>query len=348
MGDCASGYDLTSPIVIYKIRLMKKKSTSKILPAVLQGKQIAVIGYGSQGRAQALNLRDSGIVPFVGLRAKSKNREVAAAEGFKVFSPEKAISQSDIIAILIPDHKHKELFDNLSSTKLLGGKALIFAHGMSVAFGLVKPPSTCDLILVAPHGPGVRIRELYRQGKSFTSFWAVQQNHSCQAFKIAKGYAAAIGCPASNLFKSTFRNEAIGDIFGEQAVLCGGLTGLLEAGFEMLVKKGFSPETAYLECIYQLDLIIDLIKKYGPAGMFERISVTAAYGSLQSKKKLFDKVMSQKMAELYREIKDGDFVESLMKENRRGMKDFRKDLKILGKSLLQKTHESLVHKMKSN
>ena len=314
----------------------------------LKNRQIAIIGYGSQGRAQALNLRDSGIVPIIGLRTKSKSRRTAVSEGFKVFSPEKAISQSDIISTLIPDHKHKEFFKDFASSDILSGKALIFAHGMTVAFDLVRPPSDCDVILVAPHGPGVRIRELYQQGKTFTAFWAIEHNYSGNAIKIARAYAAAIGSPPSCLFKSSFRDEAIGDIFGEQAVLCGGLVGLMQTGFDTLVHGGFSPETAYLECIYQLDLIVDLVKKYGPAGMLEHISLTAAFGSLQSRKELFDKQMNDKMKKLYQGIQDGEFVASLVSNEIQGMKHFTKDLRSFKKSLLQKTHESLSRRLKSS
>ena len=326
---------------------MKSTIKNKSLIQYLKTKRIAIIGYGSQGRAQAKNLRDSGITPVIGLKPKSKSRRTASRDGFEISFPVRAISQSDIISILIPDHEHKEFFENLISPKFLHGKALIFAHSMSVAFGLIRPPADCDVILVAPHGPGVRIRELYQQGKPFTSFWAVEQNYSGDAEKIAAAYAAAIGSPPSSLYKSSFRDEAIGDIFGEQAVLCGGLVGLMQSGFDTLVKKGFSPEAAYLECIYQLDLIIDLVKKYGPAGMFERISVTAAFGSLQSRNKLYDKHMSQNFEKLYQEIENGKFVKSLMNDKFQGMKDFKNELKAFKKSPLQKTHDSIARRLKS-
>lgn len=327
---------------------MKKAPKADSLIKYLKNRQIAIIGYGSQGRAQALNLRDSGIVPIIGLRPKSKSRRIAVTEGFNISSPQKAISQSDIISILIPDHKQKEFFKFFASPDILQGKALIFAHGMTIAFGLVRPPSGCDIILVAPHGPGIRIRELYQQGKTFTSFWAVEHNYSGNATKIAKAYAAAIGSPPSCLFKSSFRDEAVGDIFGEQAVLCGGLVGLMQTGFDTLVCRGFTPETAYLECIYQLDLIVGLVKKYGAAGMLEKVSVTAAFGSLQSRKELFDKQMNNKMKKLYQRIENGEFVTSLMKDETQGMRQFTKDLRSFKKSLLQKTHESLTRRLKSS
>jgi ketol-acid reductoisomerase len=306
--------------------------------------KIAVIGYGSQGQAQAMNLRDTGLMPIIGLPPKSKSRSLASKERFEIYTPQKAIERCDSAVILAPDHKHRDLFESIPP-RLLAGKSLIFAHGLSIAFGLIKPPSTCDLILVAPHGPGVRIRELYKEGKPFTAFWGVEHNATGKANEIAIEYAAAIGCPRQGLFKTSFRDEAIGDIFGEQVVLCGGLTGLLETGFETLVKSGLSPENAYLECVYQLDLIIDLIKSHGPAGMFERISKTAAIGSLDAKDKLFDKSMRQKMKKLFGEIESGRFARSLMRESETGMKQYKRNLAKLKKSKLQKAQEKMGKRM---
>jgi ketol-acid reductoisomerase len=311
---------------------------------LLKKHRIAIIGFGSQGTAQALNLRDSGITPIIGLPPKSKSVSTAGKAGFEVVDSEQAVGRSDIISVLIPDHKHKELFDNINPDLIIG-KAFIFAHGLSVAFGLVKLPASSDLILVAPHGPGMRLRELYLAGRPFTAFWAVANDASGEARKIAKSYAAAIGCSPANLFKSSFRDEAVGDIFGEQAVLCGGLTGLLDSGFETLVHHGLSPESAYLECIYQLDLIVDLIKKYGPAGMFERISKTAAFGSLRSKDKLFGNNIRRKMDRLYGQINSGRFARALLAENKAGMKSLKNFLKTYDRSLLQKTHDKLTRRL---
>jgi ketol-acid reductoisomerase len=306
----------------------------------LKKRRIAILGFGSQGRAQSLNLRDSGLSPIIGLLPKSKSIAAARKAGFKVFRTPRAILKADIISVLIPDHRHKELFDSIDPADL-DGRAFIFAHGLSVAFGLVKLPPSCDVILVAPHGPGVRLRELYLADRPFTCFRAVANDASGQAGKIARAYAAAIGCPPSNLFGSSFRDEAIGDIFGEQAVLCGGLTGLMEAGFETLVRHGLSPESAYLECIGQLDLLVDLIKKFGPAGMFERISKTAAFGSLRSKSILFDRGMKHKMESLYRQIESGGFARALVAENRKEMKNLESALKNYRGTLLQKTHDKI-------
>ena len=311
---------------------------------ILQGKEIAILGYGSQGSAQAHNLRDSGYESVIGLPAKSKSRVAARKEQFEVATPLQAIERGDILAFLLPDHLHRELFGSIP-IKLLRGKSLIFAHGLSVAFELIKPPSNCDLILVAPHGPGIRIRELYKAGRPFTAFWGVQQNATGDAVRIAREYARAIGCQTSGLFKTSFRDEAVGDIFGEQAVLCGGLTGLIECGFKTLVQRGLSAENAYLECVHQLDLIIDLIKRHGPSGMFERISKTAAIGSLAAKDKLFDSEMKKRMARIYDEIADGRFARTLMRESDNGLKDYKKKLAVVKNSGLQKAGEKLGKRM---
>jgi len=324
---------------------MAKTVISKSSARLLKSKRIAVLGFGSQGAAQAKNLRDSGFAPLIGLPSKSKSRRAAKKERFEIAMPLKAIESSDIIAVLIPDHKHKTLFDSIPPA-ILSGKTLIFAHGLSIHFGLVKPPHDCDTALVAPHGPGLRLREKYLAGEPFTAFVGVGNNASGKAVKIARAYAEAIGCPRKYQFESSFRDEAIGDIFGEQAVLCGGLVGLMESGFDTLVKKGFSEEAAYLECIYQIDLIVDLIKKFGPAGMFERISVTAAYGSQKEKKALFGRDFKKRLENLYREIKGGSFAAELERDSRNNMIEYKKLLSENRNSRLQKAHEELSRKLR--
>jgi len=324
---------------------MKKPGMTVISRKILSDKTIAVLGYGSQGSAQAKNLRDSGFTPVIGLPGKSRSRKSAKKDRFMICAPQKAIKKADIIAVLIPDHKHKTLFDSIPPAAL-SGKTLVFAHGLSIHFGMVKPPPECDTILVAPHGPGIRLREKYLAGEPFTAFVGVGNDASGKARKIAKAYAETIGCPPKYQFKSTFRDEAIGDIFGEQAVLCGGLVGLMESGFETLVKKGLSEEAAYLECIYQLDLIVDLIKKFGPAGMFERISVTAAYGSLGKKDSLFGTDFKKKLDELYKEIASGAFARGLEKDSKNNMLKYKKLLSESRDSKLQKAHEELADKLR--
>jgi ketol-acid reductoisomerase len=325
---------------------MKGNKNGKSALAYLTGKKPAILGYGSQGKAQALNLRDSGIRPVIGLPPGSKSIRRAVDDGFTVIAPYEAVIQSDVIVVLIADHLQKGFFDSMEKPEALFGKALIFAHGLSIAFGLVRPPSDCDIILVAPHGPGVRLREKYKKGEPFTAFIAVGNDWSGEAGDIAAAYAEAIGCPESARFPSTFEEEAVGDIFGEQAVLCGGLAGLMESGFKTLVENGHSAESAYLECIYQLDLIVDLVKKYGPAGMFERISKTAAFGSLRQKDSLFDSGFSKKLDDLYQEIKSGGFARSLAKESRSGLNEHYRLLREIRDSALQKTHDLLSERLK--
>jgi ketol-acid reductoisomerase len=312
--------------------------------SILRNKPLAILGYGSQGRAQALNLRDSGIKPVIGLPTRSRSRKIARRDKFAVTSPQNAIRNAQIISVLLPDHLDKSFFDQLPKS-LPSGKSFVFAHGLSIAFGLAKFPRSSDVILVAPHGPGERIRGLYLAKKPFTAFWAVENDASGKASQIARAYAAAIGCPPHGLFKTTFHDEAVGDIFGEQAVLCGGLVGLLETGFETLVSNGFSHRDAYLECIYQLDLIVDLLKKHGPAGMFARISKTAAFGSLRNQDRLFDGEMRRKMNALFEEIENGLFARALMRESASGMKTLKSDISREGRSKLQKAHDRLRKKL---
>jgi ketol-acid reductoisomerase len=306
---------------------------------------IGILGFGSQGSAQASNLRDSGFTPVIGLPSGSKSRKAANRDRFEITAPLKAIELADIIAVLIPDHKHKALFDSVSPS-VLTGKTLVFAHGLSIHFGLVKPPSDCDTVLVAPHGPGLRLREKYLAGEPFTAFVGIGNNASGKAAKTARAYAEAIGCPRKYQFESNFGDEAIGDIFGEQAVLCGGLVSLMESGFDTLVKKGLSEEAAYLECIYQIDLIVDLIKKFGPAGMFERISVTAAFGSLKEKNSLFDMDFKEKLENLYDEIQGGRFAAELERDSKNNMIRYKKLLTENRNSKLQNAHEELTRKLK--
>ncbi len=324
---------------------MKKQRITVTSRKILADKKIGVLGYGSQGSAQAKNLRDSGFTPVIGLPAESGSRKSAKKDRFEIFTPLKTIEKADIIAILIPDHKHKALFDSIAPS-VLSSKTLVFAHGLSIHFGLVKPPSDCDVILAAPHGPGLRLREKYLAGEPFTAFVGIGNKSSRKASEIARAYAEAIGCPRKLQFESTFRDETIGDIFGEQAVLCGGLVGLMESGFETLVRKGLSEETAYLECIYQIDLIVDLIKKFGPAGMFERISATAAFGSLRKKEKLFGSDFRRKLNELYNEVESGNFARQLQKDSDSSMLEYKKLLSKSRSSNLQKAHEDLANKLR--
>ncbi|OGC85217.1 MAG: ketol-acid reductoisomerase, partial [candidate division Zixibacteria bacterium RBG_16_43_9] len=292
----------------------------------------------SQGRAQALNLRESGLGVIIGLPSKSKDRKIAVKDGFKVFSPEDAVKKGEIISVLAPDHKHKELYEQSIHKNLSPGKTLVFAHAYSIYFKLIKPPENIDVILVAPHGPGELVRKLFLEGKGVTSFIAVEQDYSGKALDKALAYAKGIGSTKVGAMLTTFKDEAIGDLFGEQAVLCGGLSELLKSGFETLVESGLSPENAYLECVHQLDLIVELVKKYGIAGMFQRISQTAEFGSYVSGKKVINK---KQMKKVLSEIKNGNFARKWMKEYEKGMKNYKRMKRYWESHLLQKTWERL-------
>lgn len=304
----------------------------------LKGKTISILGYGSQGRAQALNLKDSGLDVIIGLPERSKDIKAALKDGFKVFRPHKAVQIGDIISVLAPDHKHKEIYEKSIQKNLSSRKTLIFAHAYSIYFELIKPPEYVDVILVAPHGPGVLVRKLFLEGKGVTSFIAVKQDYSGKALDKALAYAKGIGSTKVGAILTTFKDEAIGDLFSEQAVLCGGLSELLKSGFETLVESGLSPENAYLECVYQLDLIVELVKKYGIAGMFDRISQTAEYGSYVSGKKVINK---NQMKNILSKIKNGNFARKWMKEYEKGMKNYKKMKRYWESHLLQKTWERL-------
>ncbi len=304
----------------------------------LKGKTISLLGYGNQGKAQALNLKDSGLKVIIGLPGNNKDRKVALKDGFKVYTPEKAVKIGDIISVLAPDHKHKELYEKSIRKNLAPGKTLVFAHAYSIYFKLIEPPDFIDIILVAPHGPGELLRKLYLEKKGITSFVAVQKDYSKKGLNKALAYAKGIGSTRAGAILTTFKDEAIGDLFGEQAVLCGGLSGLLRAGFETLVKSGLSPENAYFECVHQIDLIVELIKKYGIAGMFEKISQTAEFGSYISGKKVISK---KEMGKILSEIKKGDFVRRWANEYKSGMKNYKKMKRDWKNHLLQKTWEKL-------
>jgi len=288
----------------------------------LKSRTIAVLGYGNQGRAQALNLRDSGLDVLVGLSGKDRSIRRARQDGFRVRSMDGAVQAADIISVLIPDHVHAEVFKRHIKPSLRPGKTLLFACGLSIHFRLVIPPGFVDVIMVAPHAPGEIMRNLFEHGKGVPCFVAVWQDASGTAKKTTLAYAKAIGCMRAGAFETTFELEAVGDLFGEQAVLCGGVPELVRAGFETLIEAGFPPENAYLECLHQLDFIVDAVKKYGIAGMYNRISRVAEYGSYVSGKRIVNRQVKERMNRILREIKNGAFVKNWMKEYESGMKKY--------------------------
>ncbi|HOD65439.1 MAG TPA: ketol-acid reductoisomerase [candidate division Zixibacteria bacterium] len=275
------------------------------------GGPVAVIGYGSQGHAVAQNLRDSGFDVIVGLRPDSPRRADARRDGMpRIDGIGAAVGQAGGVVFAFPDHGvvyRREIRDRLRP-----GAALVFLHGLSVHFGLVEPPEDADVILIAPHGPGVAVRANYLAGdRSMSAFVSVHRDSSGQAGPTMFGLAAGMGFDLTRLVPTTFEAEAVGDMFGEQAVLCGGLAALITGGFEVLVKNGIPPDAAYLEVAYQLDLIVALIKKHGIRGMFERISLTARYGSLETGPFLIDEVVKARMQQVYDRIASGEFVSRL-------------------------------------
>ena len=281
----------------------------------LKNLTVGIIGYGSQGRAQALNLRDSGIVPLIGLPARSRSRRRARADGLRVTTVPKMVQTCDIISFLAPDHLHGKIFRDEVCGHLRHGQMLVFAHAASVHFGAVQPPDFVDTILIAPLGPGKRLRELYGQRPGIACFFAVHHNATGRARRVGLALAQAIGCLQTGAIETTCAEEAVGDLFGEQAVLCGGLSRLLKLGFDTLVDHGLAPEKAYLECVYQIDLIVDLIKAHGIAGMLERISQTAAYGAVTNGPRVMDERLRKSFEAIYCDVETGRFFTRL---SRRG------------------------------
>jgi ketol-acid reductoisomerase len=295
---------------------MKKSSTT------------AVIGYGSQGRVWALNLRDSGRDIIVGIPSGDVSRRTATKDKIKnITTVGEAVKNSDIIIFTFPDHLHGRVFKKDIRPNLKPGSALVFLHGFSVHFKTVIPPKDCDVLLLAPLGPGVAVREKYLKKESIGYFYCIHQNATSKARKILNGLIKDLRIDKKTMIKTTFADEAIGDIFGEQAVLCGGMSQLVRAGFDTLVENGLAPDKAYLEVAYQLDLLVDLMKKYGIEGMFKRISVSAMYGSLSAGPKIIDKSTKQKMKSVLNEIKNGIYAKNLNSLTPAKLKKLRSRLK---------------------
>lgn len=286
-------------------------------PAPLKGKRIAILGFGNQGRPQALNLKDSGIDAVVGLRGSSLNRAVAEELGLKVADIDEAAGSADAVMMLAPDEILGELYDEIEPY-LRQGAALGFSHGLAVHFGLVEPREDLDVYLVAPKGPGTALRSLYRQGKGMIALWAVEQDRSGSARGIALAYGRAIGCGRAGLIASTFEEEAVADLFNENAVVWGGVPELLRAGFETLVEAGISPEVAYLECIGELKLIADLIDERGIAGMREAISNTAELGAVLGGPAIVGLETRARMKEVLESVRSGEFARALRSEAETG------------------------------
>jgi ketol-acid reductoisomerase len=288
---------------------------------LLTGK-VAVIGYGSQGHAHALNLRDSGIEVEVGLRAGSPSAEVAEDAGLPVSTVGDATRGAQVVAVLVPDHLQKGVYEEEIEPNLEPDAALLFAHGLNVHFGRIVPASGHDVVMVAPKAPGHRVRELYESGAGTPGLVAVHQNASGQALELALAYGTAIGCGRVGLLETTFAEETESDLFGEQAVLCGGVTSLIKAGFETLVEAGYQPEIAYYECLNELKLIVDLIYEGGFEYMRYSISDVAEYGDLTRGPRVVDERVKETMRTLLDEIQSGAFARELFADDEAGRPQF--------------------------
>jgi ketol-acid reductoisomerase len=286
-------------------------------PAPLAGKRVAILGYGNQGRAQALNLKDSGIDVVVGLRGGSESKIEAESAGLSTASLADAVASADVVMMLTPDETHESLYREIEP-QLRKGAALGFSHGLSVRFGLVEPRADLDVFLVAPKGPGTALRSLYKEGKGMIAVWAIAQDATGHARDIALAYGGAIGSGRAGLIASTFAQEAEADLFNEQAVVWGAVPELLIAGFETLVAGGVSPELAFLECVGELKLIAELIETRGIAGMREAISNTAELGALLGGRRIIDQGVRERMSEVLAEVRAGRFAEELRREEALG------------------------------
>ena len=309
--------------------------------SVLAGKILAVLGYGSQGHAHALNLKDSGCQVIIGLYPGSKSRQVAEQHGFKVYDTAEAVRRADVIMVGLPDMKQPAVYEQDIAPNLAPGKCLLFSHGLSIHFGLIKPPRDVDIIMVAPKGPGHMVRSLYVEGKGMPALIAVFQDKSKQAKKLALAWAHGIGSTRTGVLQTTFKEEAETDLFGEQVVLCGGASALVQAGFETLVEAGYHPEMAYFECLHELKLICDLMYESGIAGMRFSVSETAKYGDITRGPRIINRRTKAEMKKILKEIQSGKFTQEWVEEYRTGLKNYQRLLAVGEKHLIEKTGRRL-------
>jgi ketol-acid reductoisomerase len=292
--------------------------------SVIQGRKVAVIGYGSQGHAHALSLRDSGVDVRVGLPEGSKSRPKAEEQGLRVVTPAEAAAEADVIMILAPDTAQRTIYTESIAPSLTAGKALFFGHGLNIRYGLIEPPADVDVAMVAPKGPGHLVRRQFVDGKGVPCLVAVEQDASGNAFALALAYAKAIGGTRAGVIKTTFKEETETDLFGEQAVLCGGASALVQTGFEVLTEAGYAPEIAYFECLHELKLIVDLMYEGGIQRMRYSISDTAEYGDYTRGPRVVDERTKEEMRKILAEIQDGTFARQLIEEEDAGRPNFTK------------------------
>lgn len=290
--------------------------------SLLEGKTIAVIGYGSQGHAHALNAKESGCNVIIGLYEGSKSWAKAEAQGFEVYTAAEAAKRADIIMVLINDEKQAAMYKESIAPNLEPGNMLMFAHGFAIHFGQIVPPKDVDVTMIAPKGPGHTVRSQYQEGKGVPCLVAVQQDATGKALDLALAYSLAIGGARAGVLETTFKDETETDLFGEQAVLCGGVCTLMQAGFETLVEAGYAPENAYFECIHEMKLIVDLIFESGFAGMRYSISNTAEYGDYITGPKIVTEDTKKAMKQILSDIQDGTFAKNWLLENQVGAPHF--------------------------
>jgi ketol-acid reductoisomerase len=292
--------------------------------SLLDGRTVAIIGFGSQGHAHALNLKDSGADVVVGLREDSASVEEARAAGLDVLPVAEAASRGDIVTVLVPDERHREVWETEVRDGIAEGNLLLFGHGFSIHYGEVEPPPGIDVGLVAPKGPGHLVRRQYLEGSGVPGLVAIQQDATGNALQLALAYAKGIGCTRGGVIETTFKDETETDLFGEQAVLCGGASELVQAGYQTLVDAGYDPRMAYFECLHELKLIVDLMYEKGLAGMRHSISNTAEYGDYTRGKRVITDETRESMRRILREIQSGDFAREWIAENRAGQENFRR------------------------
>jgi ketol-acid reductoisomerase len=308
---------------------------------IFKGKTLAVLGFGSQGHAHALNLKESGAKVIIGLYPGSKSREVAEEKGFEVVDTAEAVRRADVIFVAIPDTKQSEAYERDIKPNLKKGKTLLFSHGFAIHYKTVVPPKDVDVILVAPKGPGHIVRRQYTEGKGVPALIAVYQNPSKQAKKIALAWAKGVGGTRAGVIETTFKEETETDLFGEQAVLCGGTSALVMAGFETLVEAGYSPEMAYFECLHELKLIVDLMNEAGIAGMRFSISETAKWGDVTVGPKIIDAGTKKRMKAVLKDVQSGKFAKDWVREYQTGYKRYKKLLADGEKHQIEKTGAKL-------
>lgn len=291
---------------------------------ILKQKRVAIIGYGIQGRAQGLNLRDSGIDVIVSELENTPNYEQAVKDGFKPLAAPAAAKEADVIQILTQDHVQAMVYSQSIEANLEKGNALVFSHGFNIRFKQIVPPDNVDVFMIAPKSPGALVRQMYEEGKGVPCLVAIHQDTTGRALGSALSYAKAIGGTRAGVIETTFAEETETDLFGEQAVLCGGVTELVKAGFDTLVGAGYQPEIAYFECLHELKLITDLIYRYGMQGMRSRVSDTAEYGDYTRGKRIITKATRKEMKRLLKEITSGKFAREWIDENKKGRANFNK------------------------